>query len=73
MTVFTGQQQHDFLLCIVRILILVHQHILEAVDILLSDVLVVAQQHEGLHQQVVEVHGIGLTATLDVSVVYLSH
>ena len=69
----TRQQQHNLLLRIVRVLVLVHQHILEALHVLLPDVLMVAQQHERLHQQVVEVHGIGLAAALNIAVVDLAH
>ena len=72
-SVLLGQLQHDGLLSEVRVLILVHQHIAEPVDIFLADVLMVAQQYEGLHQQVVEVHRVRLSAPLRVPIIYMAH
>ena len=67
------QLQHNLLLRIVGILILIHQHVFETVDVLLTDILMMAEEQEGLHQQVVEVHGVRLTASLHVPIIYIRH
>ena len=67
------QQQDNLLLGIVGVLILIDQHILEAFDILIADVLMVTQQHKGLYQQIVEVHRVRLPTTFHVAVINLTH
>ena len=69
--VLLRELEHDAMLGKVRILILVHQHIAELHGILLADVRKVAEQDIGIDQQVIEVHGIALTATLPILAVNL--
>ena len=56
--------QHNLLLGVVRVLVLVDEDVLESLLILLQHLAVVAQKAVGHHQQVVEVHRISLAATL---------
>ena len=49
-SVLAGQLQDDLLLGVVRILILIDQHIAETLHIFLADILMVLKQQEGLHQ-----------------------
>ena len=72
-TVLKSQLQHNLLLGKVRILILVHQHILEALYILLANVLMLTEQQPGLHQQVVKVHSVSLSAALHVPLIYIGN
>ena len=65
------QLQHDFLLSEVRILVLVDQDVLETLYVFLAYILMVLEQQPRLHQQVVEVHRIGLTTTLHVPIIYI--
>ena len=67
--VLVGELEHDAVLGIVGVLILVHQHIAELRGILQTDVGMVLEQEEGMHQQVVEVHGIALPAALPITAV----
>ena len=61
---FAGELQHDALLCVVGVLILVDEYIGEVLCILHPDIFLVAEEKEGVEQQVVEVHGVGLSASL---------
>ena len=61
--------QHNAVLCKVGVLILVHQKVAELCLIACQHIGMVAKQQEGIEQQVVEVHGIGLPATLPVTAV----
>ena len=72
-TMFLCQLQHNSLLRIVRVLILVDQHIVETLYVLLTDILMLMKQLISLHQQVVEIHGVSLSATLRVPIIYISH
>ena len=72
-TMLLCQLQHDSLLRIVRVLILVDQHIVESFYVLLTDILMLMKQQIGLHQQVVEIHGVSLSATLRIPIIYISH
>ena len=60
----------DGLLCVVGVLILIDQYELKLLYIFLSDILVVLEQHPRLHQQIVEVHRIRLTAPFRVPYIY---
>ena len=60
----------DGLLSVVGVLILINQYELELLDIFLSDILVVLEQHPSLNQQIVEVHRIRLTAPFRVPYIY---
>ena len=71
--VLAGEQPDDALLGEVGVLILVDEHILEFPDVFLADVLVLVEEQEGLHQQVVEVHRVGLTASHRVHLIYVDH
>ena len=66
-----GEQVNDLLLCEVGVLVLIHQHIFELVHVVPSHFLMVVEEEEGVEQQVVEIHGIGLTAPLCVFEIYL--
>ena len=68
-----GEQPDDALLGEVRVLILVDEHILELLDVFLADVLMLVEEQERLHQQVVEVHRVGLTAPHRVHLIYGGH
>ena len=72
-TVLLGKLQHDFLLRIVSILILVNKHIAETLNILLADVLMLMKQQISLHQQVIKVHSISLSATLHIPIIYMGN
>ena len=61
-----SEQRHDTLLHMVGVLIFIHQHIAKSGSVIGPHSLVVAQQLMGEHQQIVEVHGIGGTATLHI-------
>ena len=54
----------DSLLGKVSVLILIHKHIFEPFGIFVPYVVVVDKQDVDVHEQVVEVHGICLTASL---------
>ncbi len=58
--VAAGEQQDDLVLRLVRVLVLVDQDVLEALAVVVEHVGVVAEQADGVHQQVVEVHRPGL-------------
>ena len=59
--------QHNSLLSIIGILVFIDENKLEPFCIFASDVVVFAEKYVGVHQQIVEVHGIGLTQPLVVS------
>ena len=59
--------EHYFLLGKVGVLVLIDQHVLELVHVLAAYVFMMFKEQIGLHQQVVEVHGISLTATLGIA------
>ena len=58
--VAAGEQQDDLVLRLVGVLVLVDEDVLEALAVVLEDVGVVAQQADGVDEQVVEVHRPGL-------------
>ena len=62
-----GQLHDNGLLGVVRVLVLIHQHVGKAVHILPAHLLMFAEQQEGLHQQVVKVHGVRLSAALGIT------
>ena len=72
-TMLLCQLQDYFLLRIVRILILVDQHIAESLCVLLAYILMLMKQQIGLHQQVVEIHSVCLSATFRIPIIYISH
>jgi hypothetical protein len=59
--------QHNSLLSIIGILVFIDENKLEPFCIFASDVVIIAEKYVGVHQQIVEVHGIGLTQPLVVS------
>jgi hypothetical protein len=61
--VLAGKQQHQLVLGPVRVLVLVHQDLGEPRLVPLQDLVGGAEQDHGLHQQVVEVHGVGTQKT----------
>ena len=66
----------DLLLGVVGVLVLIHKHEIEKVDILPPHVPMVSEEAEGVAQQVVKVHGVGLQASsliLLEDVSYLGH
>ena len=58
--VAAGEHQDHLVLGLVRVLVLVDEDVLEPLAVVLEDVGVLAEQHHGLHEQVVEVHRPGL-------------
>ena len=64
---------HNGLLGKVRVLILIHEHELELLDIFLTDVFVLLKEDPRLHQQIVEVHRIGLSAPFRIPYIYIRH
>ena len=67
--VLLGELQHNAMLGKVGVLILVYQHVAKLRGILLADGRKVAKEDVGVHQQVVEVHGVALSTSLPVSAV----
>ena len=63
------QLQHDAVLCIVGVLILVDKHIAELLAIACQHVRKVAEKDIGIDQQIIEIHCSGLPATLPVAAV----
>ena len=61
-----AQLQYDTVLGKVGVLVFVYEQVGKVVAVSLPDVGVVAQQHVGEHEQVVEVHRAGHTATVAV-------
>ena len=55
------QQHHQVVLDPVGVLVLIDQHVFEPLPVVLQDVGVLAEEPNGVVQQVVEVHGPGLT------------
>ena len=55
----------------IRILILVYEYITELHGILLTDTRMVSEKDIGVHQQVIEIHSIALSATLPILFVNL--
>ena len=64
---------HYLLLCVVSVLILIHQHKLELLHIFPAHILVVFKQYPRLHQQVVKVHCVRLSASLRVPYIYIRY
>ena len=64
---FLGQLHDNGLLGVVRVLVLIDKHIGKTIHILTTDILMFAKQHIGLHQQIIEVHGVRLSATLSIA------
>ena len=54
-----GQLQDKLVLCPVGVLVLVHQYVGKAVLVGGEHVRVLAEQPDGEHEQVVEIHGVG--------------
>ena len=61
--VAVGEQQHEFVLGLVRVLVLVDEDVLEPLAIVLEHVAVLPEQLDGVGEQVVEVHRPGLEQT----------
>ena len=70
--VVLGQLEHDAVLGHVRVLILVHKNVAELLLVAGQHVGMVAEEQEGIEQQVVEVHRVGLAATLPVAAVHVA-
>ena len=73
MAILFRKLQHNAMLCIVSILILIYQDIAEARSILVTQFRMCLKQYIGVNQQVVKIHGITLPATLPVSPVNIAH
>ena len=58
--VAVGEHQHQFVLGLVRVLVLVDEDVLEPLAIVLEHVGELAEQLDGVAEQIVEVHGPGL-------------
>ena len=61
--IFFRQLEYDTMLGIIRILILVHQHITELLPITGQHFRKVAEQNIRIHQQIIEIHSSRLTAS----------
>ena len=61
----------DGLLGKVSVLILVNEHEMELLNVFPPDILMVLEQHPRLHQQIIEVHCIGLLTSLRVPYIYI--
>ena len=68
---FLRQLIHNRLLRIVRILILIHQHEMELLNVFLPDILMILEQEPCLNQQIVKVHRIRLTTPFRVPYIYI--
>ena len=68
-----AQLHHDAHLGVVGVLILVNQEEVEPVGVFLPDVLMLLKELEGKSQQIVEIHGVGLLATLHIRNENFSH
>ena len=68
-----SQLAYDGVLGQVGVLVLVYQYIMEMGAVLLEHVRMVAEQQEGVEQQVVEVHGGRLAATVPILLVDIAH
>ena len=58
--VAVGEEEHHLVLGLVRVLVLVDEDVLEALAVVLEDVGVLAEELDGVREQVVEVHRPGL-------------
>ena len=65
--------ENDSLLNGIRVLILIHQNKLKTLGILLPDVFMFTEKRESHGEQIVEIHGIALLATVLVVKEYLWH
>ena len=66
MGMIARQLEDDAVLGEVGVLVLVHEDVLEVCSILLQHVRMVSEEQEGVEQEVVEVHGVGLPASLPI-------
>ena len=73
MTMLRSQLPDDLLLCIVSVLILIHEQELEFIGILLLDIRIIIEQTECIDKQIIKVHSIRLSAIHHIHLVYLSH
>lgn len=67
------QLKHNAVLGKVGVLVLVHQNIAELRPIACKHLRTVAEKQEGIEQQIVEIHGIRLPATLPVAAVNIAY
>ena len=68
-----SQLAYDGVLGQVGVLVLVHQDVVEVGTVFLEHVRMVAEQQEGVEQQVIEVHGSRLAATVPILLVDIAH
>ena len=68
-----GELPDDGMLCRVGVLILVHQDVLKALAIMFTHLRLLTKQEIGVEQQIIEVHGIGLVATLAIGCIDVAH
>ena len=66
------QLPYDGVLGIVRVLILIHEHEMEMLLILLQNLRMLCKELVGIDQDVIEVHGVGLSAPVHVALVDLT-
>ena len=71
--VFAGELEHNAMLGIIGILILVHQHISELRSILYAYLRIISEKEESMHQQIIEVHGITLSTSLPITTVNVAN
>ena len=70
--IFFRQLKYNAMLGIIRILILVHQHITELLPITGQHFRKVAEQNIRIHQQIIEIHSSRLTASFPVTGIYFT-
>ena len=71
MAMFPRKHFQNLMLGIVRVLIFVYEDVSEASGILFPHLFVAVEEHEGVEEHVVEVHGLGCPAAFPVCAVYL--
>ena len=62
---------HNQVLRIVGILVLVHQNILKIPAVLVQNLWMITKKDIGLQQQIVEIHGVGLSASIGIHLINL--
>ena len=69
----TGELPNDGMLCRIGVLILIHQDILKALAIMFTHLRLLAKQEISVEQQIIEIHGVGLVATLAIGCIDVAH
>ena len=59
-----GEFTHQYVLGVIGVLILVHENVTEFVPVIIARLRARSEQFDGAHNQIVEVHGVGLGQTV---------